>query len=78
MMMMIGILVYWEVMNKGPGRHLLKIVKKAIKAMRFYKGASKKPMMMIINLFTQESYNNPQRLSFQIHGQDGPHSYRWL
>ena len=46
--------------------------------MRFYKGASKKPMMMIINLFTQESYNNPQRLSFQIHGQDGPHSYRWL
>ena len=74
----IGILVYWEVMNISLGRHLLKIVKKAIKAMRFYKGASKKPMMMIINFFTQESYNNPQRLSFQIHGQDGPHSYRWL
>ena len=47
-------------------------------ALLLYKGASQKPMMMIINLFTQESYNNPQRLSFQIHGQDGPHSYRWL
>ena len=46
--------------------------------MHFYKGASQKPMMIIIIFFTQESYNNPQRLSFQIHGQDGPHSYRWL
>jgi len=27
--------------------------------------------------YTGESYNNPQRLSFQIHGQDGPHSYRY-
>jgi len=27
--------------------------------------------------YAGESYNNPQRLSFQIHGQDGPHSYRY-
>jgi len=27
--------------------------------------------------YNGESYEDPQRLSFQIHGQDGPHSYRF-
>merc|ERR1719206_671386 len=27
--------------------------------------------------YNAQSYNEPQRLSFQIHGQEGPHSYRF-
>ena len=26
---------------------------------------------------SQESYSQPQKVSFQIHGQGGPHSYRY-
>ena len=27
--------------------------------------------------YRPEQYQDPQRLSFQIHGQEGPHSYRF-
>ena len=35
------------------------------------------PSSIIFALFLQGVYQTEERLEFQIHGQKGPHSYRW-
>jgi len=30
-----------------------------------------------VTIYSQEGYAQPQKVAFQIHGQEGPHSYRF-
>ena len=50
---------------------------KSIKGSKLFTIKNKMKMLLNVVLLWQESYEEPQRLSFQIHGQEGPNSYRF-